>query len=151
MVESSKAQESLESSHGLSSTVVERRTRRGRPGVDPADAVVGANQPLLQVTDGTVSQGYNRSSTLAQFRPQGLNAGNVLETEPFQARESLQAIRIKDRCCRHILDEEVVDGVGREIRDVRAGVKEQQSCRFAGQQCYGRGRGKKLYRSFYMR
>jgi len=34
---------------------------------------------------------------------------------------------------------------------VRAGVKEQQFCRFDEQRPHGRGRGKKLYRSFYMR
>jgi hypothetical protein len=31
---------------------------------------------------------------------------------------------------------------------VRAGEKEQQFCRFDEQQPHGRGRGKKLYRSF---
>jgi len=34
---------------------------------------------------------------------------------------------------------------------VRAGGKEQQFCRFDEQQAHGRGRGNKLYRSFYMR
>jgi hypothetical protein len=33
---------------------------------------------------------------------------------------------------------------------VRAGLREQQFYRSAGQQAHGRGRGKKLYRSFYM-
>jgi hypothetical protein len=37
------------------------------------------------------------------------------------------------------------------VQGVRSGVKEQQFCRFDEQQAHGRGRGKKLYRSFYMR
>jgi hypothetical protein len=43
------------------------------------------------------------------------------------------------------------DATSIEVKAVRAGVKEQQFCRFDEQQPHGRGRGKKLYRSFYMR
>jgi hypothetical protein len=37
-----------------------------------------------------------------------------------------------------------------EVEIVRAGVKEHHFCRFDEQQAHGRGRGKKLYRSFYI-
>ena len=36
-------------------------------------------------------------------------------------------------------------------RGVRPGVKERHSCRFGEQRPHRRGRGEKLYRSFYMR
>jgi hypothetical protein len=118
MVESSQAKQSLKSGHGLPPTVVsENELVEVDLELTAADAVVGSNQPLLQVTDGSVGQGHDRFSTLAQFGPQRLNAGDMLETEGFQTRETLQPIGVKgcSRC--HVLYEEAVDGVGREVGD----------------------------------
>jgi hypothetical protein len=68
MVESSKAKESLESGHGLPPAVVSEDELVEVDGeLTPAYAVVRANQPLLQVTDGSVGQGHNRFGTLTQF------------------------------------------------------------------------------------
>ena len=58
MVESSKAKESLESGHGLPSAVVsEDELVEVDLELTAADAMVGANQPLLEVTDGSVARG----------------------------------------------------------------------------------------------
>ena len=85
MVESSKAKESLESGHGLPPAVVsEDELVELDLELTTADAMVGANQPLLEVTDGSVGQGHDRLGTLAQFGPQGLNAGDMLETNLFK-------------------------------------------------------------------
>src|SRR6516225_12466933 len=113
MVESSKAKESLESGHGLPSAVVsEDELVEVDLELTAADAMVGANQPLLEVTDGSVGQGHDRFGTLAQFGPQGLNAGDMLESHLFQARERLEPIGVNSRTGSHVLGEETVDGVG---------------------------------------
>jgi len=118
MVESSKAKDSLESGHGLPPAVVsEDELIEIDLELTPAYAVVGANQPLLQVADSSVGQGYDRFGTLAQFGPQGLSAGDMLETDPFQAPETFQPIGVNGRSRRHVFHEEVVDSVGREVRD----------------------------------
>ena len=58
MVESSKAQESLESGHGLPPAVVsEDELVEVDLELTATNAVVGANQPLLQVADGSVRPG----------------------------------------------------------------------------------------------
>ena len=40
-----------------------------------ADAMVGTNQPLLEVTHGSVGQRHDRFGTLAQFRTSGAECG----------------------------------------------------------------------------
>ena len=90
MVDSSKAKESLESRHRLPPAVVsEDELVEVDLELTAAYAVVGANQPLLQVADGSVGQRHDRWGTFVQFRPQRLNAGDMLETHPFQAAERL--------------------------------------------------------------
>ena len=118
MVESSKAKESLEGGHGLSPAVVsEDELVELHLELTAAYAVVGANQPLLQVTDSSVGQGHDRFSILAQLGPDGLNAGDMLKTNLFQAFKALQPIGVNGRSRRHVLHEEAVDGVGGEVGD----------------------------------
>ena len=118
MVESSKAKDSLESGHGLPPAVVsEDELIEIDLELTPAYAVVGANQPLLQVTDSSVGQGHDRFSIIAQLGPDGLNAADMLETDPFQALKAFQPIGVNGRSRRYVLHEEAVDGVGREVGD----------------------------------
>jgi len=116
MVQSSKPKESLESGHGLPPTVMsEDELIEVGLELTPADTVVGANQPLLQVADGSVGQGHDRFSTLAQLGPQGLNAGDMLEANFFQARKRLEPISVNGGTWSQVLEEEAVDGAGFEV------------------------------------
>ena len=118
MVDSSKAKESLESRHRLPPAVVsEDELVEVDLELTAAYAVVGANQPLLQVADGSVGQRHDRWGTFVQFRPQRLNAGDMLETHPFQAAERFEPIGVNGRTWGHVLHKEVVDGVGLEVGD----------------------------------
>ena len=118
MVESSKAKDSLESGHGLPPAVVsEDELIEIDLELTPAYAVVGANQPLLQVAYSSVSQGHDGFGALPQLGPDGLNAADMLETDPFQALKAFQPIGVNGRSRRYVLHEEAVDGVGREVGD----------------------------------
>jgi len=118
MVESSKAKESLEGGHGLPPAVVsEDKLVEIHLELTAAYAVVGANQPLLQVAYSSVSQGHDRFGALPQLGPDGLNAGDMLETDPFQALKAFQPIGVNSRSRRYVLHEEAVDGIGREVGD----------------------------------
>jgi len=50
----------------------EKQTRPGKPAVIAAHAVVGANEPLLEVADGPVRQWHCGFRALAQVASQGL-------------------------------------------------------------------------------
>jgi hypothetical protein len=118
MVESFKAKKSLEGGHRLPPAVVsEHELVEIDLKLTAADAVVGANQPLLQVTDSSVGQGHDRFGTLAQLGPHRLNAGDMLETEAFQTPETFQPVGVNGCPGCHVLYEEAVDGVGREVRN----------------------------------
>jgi hypothetical protein len=71
-----------------------------------ADAVIGADQPLLEVADGAVGQRHHRFGTLAQIDSQRLGARVVLVPCLLQAREGLQTVGV-DRGARSnvLLDE----------------------------------------------
>ncbi len=113
-----ETKEGLECSHGLPPAVVPKdELVEVDLELGAANAVVGANQPLLQVPDGSVGQGHDRFGTFAQFGPQGLSARDMFETQTFQACETLQPVGVDGRSHRHILHEEAVDGLGREVRD----------------------------------
>src|SRR2546425_12710935 len=79
-MDSSEAKESLKSGHRLPATVVPEDERvQVDLELATAYAVVGANEPLLQVTDGSVGQRHDRFGTFAQCGPQWLSAGDRLD------------------------------------------------------------------------
>ena len=59
-----------------------------------ADAVIGADQPLLKVADCAVGQRHHRLGTLAQIDSQRLRARDVLVACFLQAREGLQTVGV---------------------------------------------------------
>src|SRR3989441_10613812 len=112
-MDSSEAKESLKSGHRLPATVVpEDELVQGDLELATAYAVVGANEPLLQVTDGSVGQRHDRFGTFAQCGPQWLRAGDRLEPNLFQAPETFEPIGADGRSRSHVLREAVV-GRGR--------------------------------------
>src|SRR5882724_5257175 len=58
------------------------------------DAVIGADQPLLEVPAGAVGQRHHRLGTLAQIGSQRLRARDVLVSCFLQAREGLQTVGV---------------------------------------------------------
>jgi hypothetical protein len=81
-----------------------------------AHSMVGAEEPLLEVPDGTISEGHHGFRSLVQLRSQGLSARDMLK-DFVQTREGLEAIGEDHRTGSHVLDEKVVDGGRLEVRD----------------------------------
>src|SRR5512134_144967 len=72
-VTGAEAEEGLKGGHWLLSAVVaEHEFVEVRLELRPADAVVGANQPVLQVTDDTIGKWHDGRGSLAERRPQRL-------------------------------------------------------------------------------
>ena len=81
-----------------------------------AHPMVGTEEPLLEVPDGTISEGHRGFRSLVQLRSQGLSAREMLK-DFVQTREGLEAIGEDHRTGSNVLDEEVVDGGRLEVRD----------------------------------
>lgn len=62
-----------------------------------ANAVMGADQPLLQVADRPIGKGDGGVRTLTQFCPKRLDSGDVLKAGLLETFEALEAIRIDRR------------------------------------------------------
>lgn len=83
------------------------------------DAVIGANQPLLEVADRAVHQWHRRLGPLAQVDSQGLGTRNVLVTCCVQTREGLEPIRVNRGAWRDIALNETSERCRLEIGDHR--------------------------------
>jgi hypothetical protein len=59
-----------------------------------AHSVMGADQPLLEVSNGSVGKGDNGLRTFAQLRPEGLGASDVFETGLHETSEAFEAVRV---------------------------------------------------------
>ena len=62
--------------------------------LNAADAVVGTDQPLLEVADGPVGQRDDRRDTAAQIPAQGLGPSDVSKPRRVQPGERLQPVGI---------------------------------------------------------
>lgn len=108
---SAKTEERLEGGHRLLSAIMPKdELIEVHLELRAAHAVIGADQPLLQVPDGASGQRYHRFCALPQVDPQRLRAGDVPEPGLGQARESLQAVGVNRRARRHVLLDEGVQG-----------------------------------------
>ena len=80
----SETEQGLKGGHGLSPAIVTKDELLQVDGkLGAADAVVGADQPLLKVADGAVGQRHDRWDASTQVTAQGLRRG---ETRPRQVR-----------------------------------------------------------------
>ena len=59
-----------------------------------AHTVVGSDQPLLQVANRAVCQGYNRLRALAQVDSQRLAARHMLESSFLQSSEAFETVGV---------------------------------------------------------
>ena len=82
-----------------------------------AHAVVGADQPLLEVANGTIGEGHDRFRAFAEFGSQRLSAGDVFEASFRESRKALEAIRVDGRAGGDVLSEETDHCLSLEVRD----------------------------------
>ena len=96
----------LKGGHGLSPAIVTKDELIQVDGkLGAADAVVGADQPLLKVADGAVGQRHDRWDASTQVTAQGLRPGDVAKPGRVKSGEGLQTIRIDGRARCHALCE----------------------------------------------
>ena len=91
----SQTEQRLESGHRLLAPIVSKdKLIEIDLKLSAADAVIGADQPLLEIANRSVGQRHHRLGTLAQIDSQRLRARDVLVPCFLQARESLQTIGV---------------------------------------------------------
>jgi hypothetical protein len=59
-----------------------------------AHTVVGADEPLLEVANGSIGKWYGRLRTFSQLRAERLCASNMFKAGFNETREALEAVRI---------------------------------------------------------
>jgi hypothetical protein len=115
---SAETQKGLESRHWLPSAIVpENKLVQVDLDLTATDPVVSAHEPLLQVPDGAIRQWDYRLGATAQFGPEQLGAGNVLETDALKTAEALEAIGIDRGTGSNVPGAEALDGRRPEVRD----------------------------------
>jgi len=106
-----------------------KRGHRGLPPIVPkhelvkidlqmvtADAVVRADEPLLQVADGAVGERHDRGHAAAQGAPDGLCTGDVPDAGGLQAFPSFESVGVDGCPRRDVVSDEVEHRGLREIR-----------------------------------
>ena len=115
-VRSSEAEQGLKRGHGLAPAIVPKDELvqiHGKLGA--TDAVIGADQPLLEIANGPVGQWDDRRDSAAQIMALGLGAGDVLKPRRLQPGERLQTIGIDGRARGHVPLEHSGDGGRLEV------------------------------------
>ena len=116
-VSRAETEQGLKGGHGLSPAIVTKDELIQVDGkLGAADAVVGADQPLLKVADGPVCQRHDRWDASTQVTAQGLRPGDVAKPGRLKSGERLQAIGVDGRARGHVLFEKTGDGGRLEIR-----------------------------------
>ena len=112
----SETEQGLKGGHGLSPAIVTKDELIQVDGkLGAADAVVGADQPLLKVADGAVGQRHDRWDASTQVTAQGLRPGDVAKPGRVKSGEGLQTIRIDGRARCHALCEKPGEGGRPEV------------------------------------
>ena len=82
-----------------------------------AHSVVGADQPLLEVSNRTVGKRDGRLPAFPEVGPQRLSSGNMFQPSFRETLKAFESIRIDSRARRNVLLEKGDDGLGLEIGD----------------------------------
>ena len=77
--------------------------------------MVGADQPLLEVSNSAIGKGNSRLGAFTERRSQRLSTGDMFEPSRRKTLKTLEAIRVDDRAGRDVLLEEGDNGPGLEI------------------------------------
>ena len=94
----SQTEQSLKGRHGLVTPIMAKNELiEVNLELRAANAVVGADQPLLKVADSTVGQGHYRFGSVAQFGCLRLRPPDVPIPNIVQTRETLQSIGVDRR------------------------------------------------------
>ena len=92
----SQTEQGLKSGHRLVAPIVAKnKLIEVNLELPAADTVVDTNQPLLEVTDSAISQGYDRFGALAQFGCLGLRPRDMAIPGFVQTGETLPAHRYR--------------------------------------------------------
>src|SRR5712691_6851090 len=93
-----EAEEGLKSRHRLSPAIVaEHELIEVRLELGTADAMMGTNQPVLEVTDDAIGERHDRGRALAQRRPQRLFKRDVAIPSSLQAAECPETVGVNRR------------------------------------------------------
>ena len=112
-----ETEEGLERGHGLPAPIVERRIScRVNLKLIAAHAVIGSDQPLLEIPNGAVGQGQHRLRTFAQIDSQGLRTRYMLKSGLLQPRKALETVGVYSRTQRYIFFQETQERCTFEIR-----------------------------------
>ena len=74
-----------------------------------AHAMMGTNDPLLEIADSAIDQRNDGRRTLAELGPQRLSTRHVLKPDLLQASEASQSVRVYCGARSHIPNDEVVN------------------------------------------
>src|SRR5215472_7475269 len=112
-----QAQEGLKSRHRLFSPVVaEHKLIEVCLELAPADSMVSANQPVLQVADDPIGEWYDRLGSPAERRAQGLLEWNMPIPSGLQPGKCREAVAVDRRASRDVLFHECPHRWGCEVR-----------------------------------
>jgi hypothetical protein len=101
---SPEPQQRLERCHGLLAAIVPKdELVEVSLELRAAHAVIGANQPLLQIADRAIGEWHDRFCTRAKRSPQWLLEGDMIEPRLLEAGEAPQAIGVKGGAWRNLL------------------------------------------------
>jgi len=123
-VHGSEAEECLEGRHGLPSAIVPKdELVQIDVQLGTAHPMVGTEELLLEVPDGTISEGHHRFRSLVQLGSQELLARDMMK-DFVHPREGLKAIGEDRRTGSDVRDEEAIDCDHLEVRkDVSTRLK----------------------------
>jgi len=98
---SAQAEKGLKSRHRLLSAIVaENKLIEVRLELTATNAMMGTNQPVLEVADDTIGEWHDRLGSLAQRRPQGLLQRDVPISSSRESGERPEAITVDRRASR---------------------------------------------------
>jgi len=114
----SETKQCLERGHGLPAPIVaEDEFIKINLKLIAAHAVIGSDQPLLEIPNGSVCQRQYRVRAFAQIDSQGLRARHMLKSGFLQSRKGLETVGVYSRAQRHIFFQKGQERCTFEIRD----------------------------------
>ena len=116
----SEAEQGLKSGHRcLPSIVTENELIQVNLELLATHAVVGADQPLLQVPNGPIRQWHHRFRAFAKVALKGLGVWHMPEAHLLKTGEAFETVRVDGRAGSHILLDKSLQGNALEVRDDR--------------------------------
>jgi len=99
-----ETEQGLERGHGLPAPIVAKdEFIKINLKLIAAHAVIGSDQPLLEIPNGAVCQRQHRLRAFAQIDSQGLRARHMLKSGLLQPRKALETVGVYGRTQRYIL------------------------------------------------